>query len=114
MQTVNPETHEETHDLMMHRMNADMQKINNAANFARQATLANVVDDINTSGYVSDPDAYTETFNRAYSIGLEIESQIEEHIKAKAASYEAEMRLLLESAANQPRIELPEKRILMG
>lgn len=114
MQIDNPETHAEAHDLLMHRMNADMQTINNAANFARQATLAHVADDINTVGYVSeDRDAYTNTFNRAYSIGLEMESLVEGRIKAKAASYEAEMRLLLENA-NQPRIELPEKNILLG
>ena len=84
------------------RMQADMQKINNAANFARQ-TLFSAVDAqaktsvTETSNMLDSGDAYLRLFASAMDFGLKMEGIIENRVAKLAREYE-----------NNPAIHVPD------
>ena len=106
------------------RMQADMQKVNNAANFARHITSQVIVHDLLHTPAVEGeaptaPEAATgfnataasstaEMFKSLLDIGMACESCVEELVRATANKYEDHPALKLERPSNvKPIIRTP-------
>ena len=94
---------------LFERMQADMQKVNNAANFARQTLFAAVADDAKdsptlTATSLENGDAYMHLFQAAFDFGMKIEGAIENRVANLAKTYENNPAIL---KPNRPSIIRP-------
>lgn len=87
---------------LFEQMQAKMQMLNNAANFARQTVFARVAEDVKESGVdtrarLHDGDSYLWLFNTALEFGMRMELRIETRAGEIAREFE-----------NNPAIHVPQ------
>lgn len=91
---------------LFEQMQAKMQMLNNAANFARQTVFARIAEDAKESGTATrdklhEGDSYMWLFNTALDFGMRMELSIEKRAGEIAREFE-----------NNPAIHVPQQQII--